>query len=106
MLVLDEAQYLWPQVVTPRGIPARMLWIKTMFDAGTPIALLGLPDFTEWKKKYVHKTLWNGDQLDGRLNYTVRLPFSHSLGDFKAIARAKYPAGDSGSWKMLAGFAL
>lgn len=106
MLVLDEAQFLWPQVVTPRGIPARMQWIKTMFDAGTPMALVGLPDFTAWKEKYVRKTLWNGDQLDGRLNYPLRLPFSHSLDDLKAIARAKHPAGDSASWKMLAGFAL
>lgn len=106
MLVLDEAQFLWPQVVTPRGIPARMQWIKTMFDAGVPIALVGLPDFTAWKEKYVRKTLWNGDQLDGRLNYPLRLQLNHSLDDLKAIARAKHPTGDSATWKILAGFAL
>jgi len=106
MLVLDEAQFLWPQVVTPRGIPARMQWVKTMFDAGTPIALVGLPDFTKWKEKYVKKTLWNGDQLDSRLNYPLRLPLSHSLDDFNKIAQALHPHGNPASWKILAGLGL
>jgi len=106
MLVLDEAQYLWPQVVTPRGIPARMLWVKMICDAGVSVALLATPSFTGWKHKYIRKTLWDGDQFDGRLSYPQELPLSHSLADLEAIARVKLPGGNAVCWKMLAGLAL
>lgn len=106
-LVLDEAQYAWPQKYNrPQGVPVRMQWIKTAFDAGTPIALVALPEFSDWQALYVKKTLWRDNQLIGRLNRTVRLPASHSQSEFIKIAKAIHPAGDEASWKLLAGCAL
>jgi AAA domain-containing protein len=68
MLVLDEAQFAWPQFNRPRGVPARMQWIKTAYDDGTPIALVALPEFTDWQNLYVERTLWRDSQLIRRLN--------------------------------------
>lgn len=107
MLVLDEAQFAWPQQHNrPRGVPVRMQWIKTAFDDGTPIAMVALPEFSTWQKLYVEKTLWRDSQLVRRLNRTVRLPGAHSKVDFLKIARAVHPAGDEASWKLLAGCAI
>ena len=106
-LVLDEAQFAWPQKYNrPQGVPVRMQWIKTAFDAGTPIALVALPEFSDWQALYVKRTLWRDNQLIRRLNRTVRLPASHSQSDLIKIAKAIHPGGDEASWKLLAGCAL
>jgi hypothetical protein len=106
MLVFDESQFLWPQYIRPQGIPARMQWIKTAFDAGTPIALAALPKFSEWQELYAKRTLWDDDQLERRLNRKVMLPDAHSQEDLLKIARTRHPNGDKASWKLLAGYAL
>jgi hypothetical protein len=106
-LVLDEAQFAWPQKYNrPQGVPVRMQWIKTAFDEGTPIALVALPEFSDWQELYVKKTLWRDNQLIRRLNRTTRLAASHSKGDLIKIAKAIHPGGDEASWKLLAGCAL
>jgi histone H3/H4 len=107
MLVLDEAQFAWPQQHNrPRGVPVRMQWIKTAFDDGTPIAMVALPEFSTWQRLYVEKTLWRDSQLVRRLNRTVRLSEALSKADFLKIARAVHPAGDEAAWKLLAGCAI
>ncbi|MDQ6764540.1 MAG: ATP-binding protein, partial [Verrucomicrobiota bacterium] len=107
MLVLDEAQFAWPQKYNrPQGVPVRMQWIKTAFDNGTPFALVGLPEFSDWQALYVKKTLWRDSQFIRRLNRHVSLPPAHSGDDLMKIARAVHPDGDEASWKLLAGCAL
>lgn len=107
LLVLDEAQFAWPQKYNrPQGVPVRMQWIKTAFDAGTPIALVALPEFSDWQALYVKRTLWRDNQLVRRLNRTTRLPAAHSKADLIKIAQAIHPDGDEASWKLLTGCAL
>ena len=106
MLVLDESQFAWPQYPRPQGIPSRIQWIKTAFDAGTPIALVALPKFSEWQQLYAKRTLWDDDQLERRLNRKVPLPDAHSKEDLLKIARARHPSGDKASWTLLVGYAL
>jgi hypothetical protein len=106
VLVLDEAQFAWPQYMRPQGIPSRIQWIKTTFDAGTPIALVALPKFSEWQQLYAKLTLWDDDQLERRLNRKVLLPDAHSKEDLLKIARARHPNGAKASWTLLVGYAL
>jgi hypothetical protein len=105
-LVLDEAQFAWPQYMRPQGIPSRIQWIKTAFDAGTPISLVALPKFSEWQQLYAKRTLWDDDQLERRLNRKVLLPDAHSEEDLLKIARARHPNGAKASWTLLVGYAL
>ncbi len=88
IIALDESQYLWPQYHRPRGIPPRMLWLKTLFDAGTPFALVAHSDFSKWQAHYVKKTLWSDEQFVRRLNRSIVLSPEHSKEDMLKIARA------------------
>jgi hypothetical protein len=106
MLAFDEAQYLWGQYLRPSKAPDRLLWIKSMFDAGTPIALIAHTDFSKWQAHYVKQTLWTDEQFERRRNRKVSLPTEHSREDMLKIARAHHPGGDLRSWKLLAAYAL
>ena len=106
MLVMDESQFAWPQYMRPQGIPSRIQWIKTAFDAGTPIALVALPKFSEWQELYAKRTLWDDDQLERRLNRKILLPDAHSEDDLLKIAKARHSGGDKASWKLLVGYAM
>lgn len=106
MLALDESQYLWGNALRPRKTPDRILWIKTAFDAGTPIALVAHTDFTKWQQHFVERTLWTDEQFERRINRTLRTPIAHGREDLLKIARVHFPTGDERSWKLLAAYAL
>jgi hypothetical protein len=106
MLAFDESQYLWTQIMRPRRTPDRLLWIKSILDAGTPIALIAHSDFSKWREHYVARTLWADEQFERRLNRRISLPTEHSREDMLEIARAHLPTGDSRSLKLLASYAL
>lgn len=93
MLVFDESSRLWPQFVRPKGLPSRMLWVMSMFDAGTPVALTGF-QFAVWRKVYLEKTAWPDEQFERRLNRAVTLPPAHSEADLFKIASRILPNGD------------
>lgn len=106
LIAFDESQYLWTQAMRPRKTPDRLLWLKTTFDSGTPIALIAHTDFSKWQAHYVARTLWTDEQFERRLNRRVNLPAEHSREDMLKIARAHFPAGEARTWKLLAAYAL
>jgi hypothetical protein len=105
-LAFDESQYLWGQYLRPRKTPDRILWVKTTFDAGTPIALIAHTDFSKWQAHYVKQTLWTDEQFERRLNRRVVVASEHSKEDMLKIARSHFPDGNEGSLKLLAAYAL
>jgi hypothetical protein len=94
VLAFDENQYLWGQYTRPRRTPDRLLWIKSVLDAGTPVALIAHSDFSKWQAHYVKQTLWTDEQFERRLNRRVALPSEHSREDMLKISRAQFPEGD------------
>jgi hypothetical protein len=106
MIAFDESQYLWTQAMHPRKTPDRLLWIKSTFDSGTPIALVAHTDFSKWQEHYVKRTLWTDEQFERRLNRHVTLPSEHSREDMLKIARSHFSTGDARSLKLLAGYAM
>jgi AAA domain-containing protein len=106
LLAFDESQYLWGQYIRPRKTPDRLLWIKSIFDAGTPIALIAHTDFSKWQTHYVKQTLWTDEQFERRLNRRVVLAAEHTREDMLKIARAHFPQGGSRCWNLLAAYAL
>ena len=105
MLVLDEAQFLWPQYNRPHGTPARIQWVKTLFDAGVPMGLVAMPEFSRWQQLLVEKTNWSDAQFRGRLSRYVRLPLL-TEEDLALIARQLMPAGNAACIKLLVGYAI
>src|SRR5205807_2328469 len=81
-------------------------WIKSILDAGTPVALIAHSDFSKWQAHYVKQTLWTDEQFERRLNRRVVLPAEHSREDMLKIARAQFPEGDPRCWSLLAAYAL
>jgi AAA domain len=106
LLAFEESQYCFGQYIRPRKTPDRLLWIKTLFDSGTPIALIAHTDFSKWQAHFVKQTLWTDEQFERRLNRRVMLPAEHSRGDMLKIARSHFPEGDLRCWNLLAAYAM
>jgi hypothetical protein len=104
LLVLDEAQRLWPQRNLRYGFPHRIVWIMTMANAGVPIAMISTPQFIEIQK-VVEKSGWNSRQLVGRIKHYEPLPVELSHEDLIGVARAVLPEATGDALKALAIYA-
>lgn len=101
MLVLDEAQRLWPQRNLRYGFPSRINWVMTMTNQGVPICCICTPQFIE-AQKVAEKYGWNSAQLTGRIHHYQQLPASLSHADLMAVAKAVLPELDAGTLKAVA----
>jgi hypothetical protein len=104
LLVLDEAQRLWPQNNLRRGHPARIDWIITMANAGVPLVLISTPQFIG-SQKAMEKVGWNSAQLTGRISGYVFLPLQLSHEDLMAVAHAVLPEASEKSLMRIASYA-
>ena len=104
ILVLDEAQRLWPQRNIREGYPGRIVWVMTMANAGVPICLVSTPQFFTIQKA-VEKNGWNSAQLTGRINHYESLPAELSAEDLMSVAKAVLPEANSQSLRALAVYA-
>lgn len=106
MLVLDEAQNLWPRNMRPRAAPDRVLWINSLINKGVPVALVGLPEFTTWMRICAEKTGWSPSQIEQRITIHRRLPDALTQADFETLARHFAPFLPEPAIKYLVGCAL
>lgn len=104
MLVLDEAQRLWPQTNIREGYPKRITWVMTMANAGVPIGMISTPQFFVIQK-VVEKNGWNSSQLIGRLSLYESLPQDLSIEDLVGVARAVLPEASNDVLRALAVYA-
>ncbi|MGA2244323.1 MAG: ATP-binding protein [Verrucomicrobiota bacterium] len=104
LLVLDEAQRLWPQRNLRYGFPSRIVWVMTMANAGVPIAMVSTPQFIQTQKA-VEKTGWDSAQLTGRISHFESLPGSLSADDLMAVAKAVLPEAGAQVLRVLAIYA-
>ncbi len=104
LLVLDEAQRLWPQRNLRYGFPIRVVWVMKWANEGVPIAMISTPQFVETQKS-VEKCGWNSAQLTGRIGHYEPLPVDLSVDDLKAVAKAVLPEADAQILRALALYA-
>jgi hypothetical protein len=104
LLVLDEAQRLWPQSNYRQAFPRRIVWVMAMKNAGVPIALISTPQFIEVQKA-VEKTGWNAAQLTGRVGHYETLPPMLSREDLRAVAESLLPGAAAEDLKRMAVYA-
>jgi len=90
VLVLDEAQRLWPQRNLRECYPGRIVWVMTMANAGVPISCVSTPQFIN-AQKLMEKSGWNSAQLTGRIAHYESLPVELSNDDLMAVARVVMP---------------
>ena len=104
ILVLDEAQRLWPQRNIREGYPGRIVWVMTMANAGVPICMVSTPQFFVTQKA-VEKNGWNSAQLTGRISHYESLPADLSPEDLMAVAKTVLPEASVQSLRALAVYA-
>jgi hypothetical protein len=104
ILVLDEAQRLWPQRNFRYGFPNRIVWVMAMANAGVPICMVSTPQFIT-SQKAVEKTGWNSAQLTGRIGHYEFLPTTLEASDLMAVSRAVLPEADDVVLQALADYA-
>ena len=92
LLVIDEAHYLWPNLIDSRTLPARINWILTaLVNKGVPVALVTTPQFLRNQKEFETRTRWTSEQLTGRIGHYEALPTSLTPADLHKVAVALLP---------------
>lgn len=104
ILVLDEAQRLWPQRNLRYGYPHRIVWAMSMANAGVPIAMVSTPQFTTIQKA-IEKNGWNSAQLTGRIKHYESLPPKLSDEDLKSVAKSVLTGAEIKALQALAIYA-
>ena len=105
MVVLDEAQRLWPRSRVRHGLdPKRIVWVMKWANDGVPIAMIATPQFIETQKA-AEKCGWNSAQLTGRIGHYVALPAVLSVADLMVVASAVLPDADAQILRVLAAYA-
>jgi hypothetical protein len=108
LLILDEAQFIWPQSLRPQTPPERVNWlISALLNSGVSVALIASHDFTRMMRNVEKKCpVFGSEQFYGRLRHRVKLPDSLNEGDLSKIARAIMPEASEAMTMLLVGHAL
>jgi len=92
MIVIDEAHYLWPNLIDSRTLPARINWILTaLVNNGVPVALVTTPQFLRNQEEFEARTRWTSEQLTGRIGHYEPLPTTLTPEDLHKVAAALLP---------------
>jgi hypothetical protein len=108
LLILDEAQFIWPQSLRPQTPPERVNWlISALLNSGVSIALIASHDFTRMMRNVEEKCpVFGAEQFHGRLRHRVQLPHALNEGDLANVAGAIMPEASEAAIMLLVGHAL
>jgi hypothetical protein len=108
LLILDEAQFIWPQSLRPQTPPERVNWlISALLNSGVSIALIASHDFTRMMRNVEEKCpVFGSEQFHGRLRHRVQLPNALNEVDLLNVARAIMPESSEAAALLLVGHAL
>jgi hypothetical protein len=105
LLVLDEAQRLWPECWQRYARPARINWLMTIVNAKVPVLLISTPQFLTGQR-VAERTGWNSAQLTGRISNHIVLPSKLSNADLMEICRFMLSEIGDEILNVLANYAL
>ena len=108
LLILDEADYIWPQSVRLKAYPERVNWLMTAaINQGVSVALIGSRNFSRMMEHVERRCpLWGSEQFHGRIKLRRTLPDSLDPDDLAAIAKLLLPESDEPARLMLVSHAL
>lgn len=108
MLILDEADYLWPQTTRPTEAPLRANWLlSSLCNSGVAVALIGTKNFPKLLGNLERKLpIWNARTWHGRVRLNRALPDQSTREDLEAIISASVPEADEAMRLLLLGHAL
>lgn len=108
LLIVDEADWIWPQALNLKEVPQRVCWILTsLVNNGCPVALLGSRNFSRLMGNCERQCrVWGNEQFLGRLRLRTALPDRLEQVDLHAIAKAILPEADEPTRMLLVVHAL
>jgi hypothetical protein len=108
LLILDEAQYIWPQTLRPQAPPDRANWLMTaLLNNGATVALVASRDFTRMMRNVERNCpLFGSEQFYGRIRLRKQLPDQLSERDLFKIAEVLLPKATQPMRMLLVGHAL
>ena len=108
LLIVDEADWIWPQSGRVKDAPNRVCWLLTsLINNGVPVALIGSRNFARLMANVERQCRqWGSEQFHGRLRLRTPLPDKLGEADLFAIARACVPEADDASRMLIVGHAL
>lgn len=108
LLIIDEADWIWPQAVRPTEAPARVAWILTsLVNNGMGVALVGSRNFIRMMSNVQKKCpVYGLEQFTGRIRLRRDLPDHLDKDDLFRIAAAVLPESDRPGHLLLVGHAL
>src|SRR5216684_1769015 len=87
MLVIDEANYLWPQYQRSYSSPELIDWVNTaLVNHKVPVALICTDQFAKLKTRVETQTGWTSEQLEHRVKRYKKLPSTPTKEDLEAVA--------------------
>lgn len=104
ILVLDEAQRLWPERSQRYAHPTRINWVMYLANHKVPILLISTPQFLT-RQKIAETTGWNSAQLTGRIARHVPLPCNLDDSDLIGIGKSMLPEASAHDLKAMAIYA-
>lgn len=107
MLVLDEAQYIFPQQERVYAHPELVNWLLTAcHNRGVPVAMVATKDFARRRRAVEQQTSWSSEQLARRITRYFPLPETPAKEDLEAVARKLLPGAGRKSVDYLVGYAM
>jgi hypothetical protein len=92
MIVIDEAHFLWPNLIDSRTLPGRINWILTaLVNNDVAVALVTTPQFLRNQKAFETRTRWISEQLTGRIGHYEALPAALTTDDLQKVAISLLP---------------
>jgi hypothetical protein len=105
LLILDEAQRLWPQRNMRYGFASRINWLMAMANQNVPICAICTPQFIELQRAAEEKGRWNSAQLVGRISHYEPLPDDLTMEDLISVAKSVLPEASAADLRALAIYA-
>jgi hypothetical protein len=102
MLVIDEAQFLWPQHNRSHSAPELIDWVDTaLVNNGVPVALISTDQFAKRKAHVEKQTGWTSDQFLHRTWRYIQLSAKPTNEDLRGVAKVLLShrwSAESESW--------
>ena len=106
-LIIDEAQYLWPQGQRIYRDPELINWINTACcNEGVSVILIATKEFSRKRTQVEKQTGWNNEQFRRRNSRQVNLPDKPSIEDLTIVVKKLLPMAKPGLMQTVVGYAM
>lgn len=107
LLVIDEAQYLFPQQKRIHSHPELVNWLMTScFNRGVPVVMSATLEFDRRRQAVEAQTTWSAEQFSRRIKRAITITDPPTLKDLQAVTESWLPRAPAPLNKYIVGYAM